>query len=61
MVWAVRLQFDDWTARMATPPDAVALLRKLMRSAPTEVQTALTSEADCSFTLQCALIEGVKV
>jgi ubiquinone/menaquinone biosynthesis C-methylase UbiE len=61
MVWAVRLQFDDWTARMATPPDAVALLRKLMRSAPTEVQTALTIEADCSFTLQCALIEGVKV
>lgn len=58
--WAVRLHFDEWTTRMATPPDAVDLLRTLLRSAPSEVQSALNVEADCSFTLQGALIEGVR-
>lgn len=58
--WAVRLQFDEWTARMATPPDQVTLLRTLLRSAPSEVQIALNVETDCSFTLQGALIEGVR-
>ncbi|MBK8798463.1 MAG: class I SAM-dependent methyltransferase [Anaerolineales bacterium] len=59
--WALRLQFDDWVTRMATPADAVALLRTLLSHAPAEVRARLRVEPDCSFTLQGALIEGLQV
>ena len=56
--WSVRLEFDDWTARMATPSDAVAMLRQVLSNAPAEVRTRLQVERDHSFTLQGALIEA---
>lgn len=58
--WALRLQFDEWTRRMATPAAAVAMLRTLLANAPTEVRTGLQVEQDDSFTLQGALIEGIR-
>jgi len=58
--WALRLQFDEWTRRIATPPAAVAMLRTMLTNAPAEVHALLQIEADCSFTLQGALIEGVR-
>ncbi|MFO7634514.1 MAG: class I SAM-dependent methyltransferase [Caldilinea sp.] len=58
--WALRLQFDEWTQRMATPVESVALLRTLLTHAPAEVRTRLQVEPDCSFTLQGSLIEGVR-
>ena len=58
--WPLRLEFTAWTQRMATPPDAVAMLRKLLAHAPTEVRTQLQIEPDGSFTLQGALFEGVR-
>ncbi|MCS6825603.1 MAG: methyltransferase domain-containing protein [Caldilinea sp.] len=60
LTWPLRLDFTSWTQRMATPPDAVAMLRKLLAHAPTEVQTHLQVEPDGSFTLQGALFEGVR-
>lgn len=54
--WSVRLQFDDWVARMATPPTAVAMLRQLLANAPAEVRTALRVEEDHSFTIPAAMI-----
>jgi len=36
------------------------MLRTLLTHAPAEVRTQLQVEEDCSFTLQGALIEGVK-
>ena len=58
--WGVRLQFDNWVERMATPPNAVAMLRTLLANAPAEVRALLQVEADDSFTLQGALIAAVK-
>ena len=58
--WALRRQFDEWTQRMATPAASVAMLRTLFTYAPAEVRTRLQVEPDCSFTLQGALIEGVR-
>lgn len=56
--WPVRLNFDDWVKRMATPADNVALLRKLFDSAPAEVRAALEIGPDYSFSLRGALIRG---
>ena len=58
--WGVRLQFDNWVERMATPPAAVGQLRTLLANAPAEVRALLQVEADDSFTLQGALIKAVK-
>lgn len=58
--WALRLDFTDWVTRMATPPATVAQLRTLLSRAPAEVQARLSVEGDCSFTLQGALIEGLR-
>jgi ubiquinone/menaquinone biosynthesis C-methylase UbiE len=56
--WALRLQFDDWVQRMATPPDAVAMLRTLLDHAPAEVRAALAVEPDHSFTIPGALVRA---
>ncbi len=58
--WGVRLQFDTWVERMATPAGAVAMLRTLLATAPAEVRALLQVEEDDSFTLQGALIKAVK-
>ena len=58
--WGVRLQFDTWVERMATPAPAVAMLRTLLANAPAEVRARLQVEEDDSFTLQGALITAVK-
>lgn len=58
--WPLRLEFTAWTQRTATPPDAVAMLRKLLAHAPVEVRAQLQIEPDGSFMLQGALFEGVR-
>jgi ubiquinone/menaquinone biosynthesis C-methylase UbiE len=58
--WALRLEFDAWVTRMATPAATVVQVRTLLTHAPAEVGARLHVEEDCSFTLQGALIEGVK-
>ena len=56
--WALRLQFDTWVQRMATPAAAVAMLRTLLDHAPAEVRAALRVEADHSFTIPGALLRA---
>ena len=56
--WPLRLQFDEWVQRMATPPAAVAMLRTLLDHAPAEVRAALAVEADHSFTIPGALVRA---
>jgi len=56
--WRVPLAFDDWVARMMTPADNVAILRKFLGEAPMEVQEALTIQAGHDFSLSGALISG---
>lgn len=44
----VRLGFHNWLERMATPPDAAALIRRLLAGAPDVVQDALQLPPDLS-------------
>ena len=56
-----RLNFADWTARMATPAPAVALLRAHMAAAPVEVRAALDiDDAGEHFTIPGALFVARK-
>jgi ubiquinone/menaquinone biosynthesis C-methylase UbiE len=57
--WSLRLDFGDWVKRMATPPEDVAMIRRLMDGAPAEVRTALCVELDHCFALPGALIKAV--
>lgn len=56
--WDVRLEFENWVKRMATPPDQVAMLRKVMNFAPSEVRQALKIEQDHSFTFLGGLLKA---
>jgi ubiquinone/menaquinone biosynthesis C-methylase UbiE len=56
--WQLRLDFASWVQRMATPPDDVAMIRRLLDHAPAEVRACLCVEPDYSFTLQGALIKA---
>jgi hypothetical protein len=56
--WALRLQFDEWVQRMATPAASVAILRTLLDHAPAEVRAALKVEEDLSFTIPGALLHA---
>lgn len=58
--WSVRLDFADWTERMATPPVQVAALHALLDAAPAEVRAALALEEDHAFTLRGALLCAVR-
>ncbi len=56
--WDVQLDFESWVKRMATPPDQVAMLRKVMDFAPSEVRQALKIEPDHSFTFLGGLLKA---
>jgi ubiquinone/menaquinone biosynthesis C-methylase UbiE len=58
--WPLRLEFDDWVGRMATPPDAVAMIRRLLDGAPGEVRATLDVGPDHSFTIRGALLRAWK-
>ena len=58
--WSVRLEFTTWVTRMATPAPEVAQLQRLMANAPAHVRDILGIEADGSFHIAVALIEGVR-
>ena len=53
--WPLRLDFASWIARMRTPPESVAAIRRLQTGAPREVADGLKLEADGSFTTQTGL------
>jgi len=56
-----RLNFAEWTARMATPAPAVALLRERMAAAPSEVRAALEIDATGEFfTIPGAIFSATK-
>ena len=56
--WPMRIQFDEWVARMETPAATVAQIRALLDVAPVEASCALLVEADHSFSLPVALFRG---
>jgi ubiquinone/menaquinone biosynthesis C-methylase UbiE len=58
--WPVRLDFDAWVKRMATPAASVAVIRTLMDGAPDEVRAAIKIEEDHSFTFRGAVLRGIR-
>lgn len=58
--WPLRLEFAAWTERMRTPPAAAAQIRALLDGAASELRQAFAMEPDHSFTLQVALLRGLK-
>ena len=56
--WQLRLDFASWVARIATPVEEVAAIRRLLDHAPAEVRDLLRVEPDHSFTLQGAIFKA---
>ncbi|MBK8049067.1 MAG: class I SAM-dependent methyltransferase [Anaerolineales bacterium] len=56
--WRLRLEFDDWVRRIATPVNSVAVIRQLMDGAPAEVRNTFKIEADHSFESPGALLKA---
>lgn len=57
---AVRLEFASWVARMRTPAEEVAAIRRLQQRAPRQVAEQLAFEADGSFTVHAGLFLATK-
>jgi len=61
--WDVVLDFDDWVARMKTPPNAVAMLRSLLNEAPTAARETfqIRDGGRLSFSLKGAIMRAEPV
>jgi ubiquinone/menaquinone biosynthesis C-methylase UbiE len=58
--WEVPIDFQSWVARMATPPERVAVLRDMLTTCSLERRAAFVVQADGSFTLQGALFTTLR-
>ncbi|CAN5379647.1 class I SAM-dependent methyltransferase [soil metagenome] len=58
--WRLKMEFDDWIARMRTPPERVAAIRSLLDSAPEETASYFGIADDYSFFIDAALFEARK-
>lgn len=61
--WGISLDVPSWTQRMRTPPEAVASIEALMRSASAATRERLGIKEEqgvLSFTLPCALMMATK-
>jgi ubiquinone/menaquinone biosynthesis C-methylase UbiE len=59
-LWPLRLDFAAWIARMRTPEPFAAQIRALFDGAPVSLRQTFAVEADHSFTVQVALLQGHK-
>lgn len=62
--WGIVLDVADWTRRMRTPPDSVAIIERLLRTASPAAQTRLLieePESGLTFTLPTVWIVATKV
>lgn len=58
--WKLVMQFDEWSARMRTPPERMAAIRSLFDSAPEEAAAYFAVQDDYSFAIDSAWLEAVK-
>jgi SAM-dependent methyltransferase len=56
--WKLDMNFDEWTARMRTPPERVTAIRSLLRNAPEESRNYFAVQADDSFTIDSTLFKA---
>ncbi len=63
--WRLRLDLADWTVRMRTPPDKVAVLRERLHGADSDLRSTFEIETPddgpWSFVLHCAIVKGIKI
>lgn len=59
--WKLKMVFDDWIARMRTPPERVVGIRSLFDSAPEETCAYFSVEDDYSFSIDAGLFEAKKI
>ncbi|MCL6486765.1 class I SAM-dependent methyltransferase [Janthinobacterium lividum] len=59
-VWKLPMQFDAWVARMRTPAERVAAIRKLFDGAPEEARRYFALQDDYSFSIDAAMFEATK-
>jgi SAM-dependent methyltransferase len=59
-LWPVPLNFDDWVARIHTPPLNIDMLKALFDGASSEVRAAMQLQADYSFTIYGALFQATR-
>jgi ubiquinone/menaquinone biosynthesis C-methylase UbiE len=52
--WKLQMVFDDWIARMRTPPQRVAAIRSLFDTAPEESRAYFALQDDYSFSIDAA-------
>lgn len=57
--WRIRMDFDQWIARMRTPDENVRAIRVLQSAAADNVRSHFAIEADGSFMLDTMMIEAV--
>ena len=60
--WEMRMDFDDRTGRMHTPPESVAALKQPMDAAPADVRARLgilDGAYDLNIPLSCCVRSGV--
>jgi ubiquinone/menaquinone biosynthesis C-methylase UbiE len=58
--WKLVMVFDEWIARMRTPPERVRAIRSLLDSAPEEAARYLDVQPDHTFSIRAALFEARK-
>jgi ubiquinone/menaquinone biosynthesis C-methylase UbiE len=58
--WRLRMVFDEWVARMRTPPERVTAIRSLLDTAPEETRMYFAVENDHSFLIDAAFFEATK-
>ena len=59
-VWRLKMVFDDWIARMCTPPWRVVAIRSLLDTAPEETRSYFSVEKDHSFFIDAIFFEARK-
>lgn len=55
--WKLKMGFDEWIARMRTPPERVAAIRSLLQTAPEETRAYFAVEDDDSFSIDAVFLE----
>jgi ubiquinone/menaquinone biosynthesis C-methylase UbiE len=58
--WPLPLNFESWVTRMATPTPQVEILRHLLRTAAAEISEHFVIQDDTEFTLECAVLHGIR-
>ena len=59
--WKLVMEFNQWIARMRTPPERVQAIRSLFDSAPEEASAHFMVQDDYSFSIDAALFEAKRV